>query len=282
MPTGGVGRDGRSLRLIAFARLMERGSGITTQGASQPQLSIVVPAYNEGWRLPDTLGELFSFLTTQSYKAEVMVVENGSSDDTAQVVQRLIPRFPGLRLMRLQAAGKGRAVRAGVLDATGDIIFLCDADLSTPAAEIPRFMKTIHAGYDIVVGSREGVGAIRYGEPEYRHIMGRVFNRLVQVLAVPDIEDTQCGFKAFNLAAALALFPLQTITGWAFDVEILYLARKLGYRIAELPVEWRFNDDTKVRALQDTRTMLSDIITIRLNDLRRRYHAPVRPVTPHA
>src|SRR5579884_2543690 len=160
MPTGGVGRDGRSLRLIAFARLMERGSGITTQGASQPQLSIVVPAYNEGWRLPDTLGELFSFLTTQSYKAEVMVVENGSSDDTAQVVQRLIPRFPGLRLMRLQEAGKGRAVRAGVLDATGDIIFLCDADLSTPAAEIPRFMKTIHAGYDIVVGSREGVGAI--------------------------------------------------------------------------------------------------------------------------
>ncbi len=282
MPTGGVGRDGRSLRLIAFARLMERGSGITTQGASQPQLSIVVPAYNEGWRLPDTLGELFSFLTTQSYKAEVMVVENGSSDDTAQVVQRLIPRFPGLRLMRLQEAGKGRAVRAGVLDATGDIIFLCDADLSTPAAEIPRFMKTIHAGYDIVVGSREGVGAIRYGEPEYRHIMGRVFNRLVQVLAVPDIEDTQCGFKAFNRAAALALFPLQTITGWAFDVEILYLARKLGYRIAELPVEWRFNDDTKVRALQDTRTMLSDIITIRLNDLRRRYHAPVRPVTPHA
>ena len=137
--------------------------------------------------------------------------------------------------------------------------------------EIPRFLRALGAGYDIVVGSREGIGAIRYGEPEYRHVMGRVFNKIVQILAVPDIDDTQCGFKAFTAGAAAELFPLQTIMGWAFDVEILYLARKFGYVVAELPIEWRFNDDTKVRALHDTRVMLADILSIRLRDLRGLY-----------
>jgi dolichyl-phosphate beta-glucosyltransferase len=233
-----------------------------------------VPAYNEGWRLPDTLTELFGFTASQSYKAEVLVVENGSSDNTATVVQRLLSSFSGLRLISLDTAGKGGAVRAGVLEAAGEAIFLCDADLSTPAAEIPRFIRKLEEGFDIVAGSREGIGAIRYGEPEYRHIMGRAFNKIVQVLAVRDIEDTQCGFKAFSRVAARQLFGLQTITGWAFDVEILYLARKFGFRIAELPVEWRFNDDTKVRALRDTRMMLRDILKVRVNDMRGRYALP--------
>lgn len=204
------------------------------------------------------------------------MVENGSTDDTGTVVERLARNFDSLRLLTLPLAGKGRAVRAGVLAAQGGSVFLCDADLSTPAAEIPRFVQTLEEGYDIVVGSREGVGAIRYGEPEYRHIMGRVFNTIVQKLAVPDIQDTQCGFKAFSKEAARELFRLQTIPGWAFDVEILYLARKFGYRVAELPVEWRFNDDTKVRALRDTRTMLRDIISIRLKDIRGAYRSPGR------
>lgn len=235
------------------------------------ELSIVVPAHNEGWRLPDTLKTLLAFLASQSYKAEVIVVENGSTDDTVTVIQRMMVGNQNLRLITRHEAGKGGAVQAGVLEARGRAIFLCDADLSTPAAEIPRFLASLDNGYDIVLGSREGVGAIRYGEPEYRHIMGRVFNKIVQVLAVPDIEDTQCGFKAFTGASANALFPRQTIQGWAFDVEILYLARKSGLRIAELPVEWRFNNDTKVKALRDTRVMLTDIIKIRFNDLRGRY-----------
>ncbi len=234
-------------------------------------MSIVVPAHNEGWRLPDTLGTLFSFLTHQSYKAEVLVVENGSSDDTGRVVERLAERFEGLRLIKLELAGKGRAVRAGVLQSSGSIVFLCDADLSTPAAEISRFIETLKSGYDVVVGSREGSGAIRYGEPEYRHVMGRLFNRVVQTLAVPDVHDTQCGFKAFTSHAASDLFRRQTITGWAFDVEILYLARKLGYRIAELPVEWRFNNDTKVRAFHDTISMVREIASVRVNDAMGRY-----------
>lgn len=248
----------------------------TTIAGSQAgtQLSIVVPAYNEGWRLPETLATLFSFLASQSYKAEVIVVENGSSDNTSSVVERLIPRYGSLRLFSIKAAGKGRAVRAGVLNAAGESIFLCDADLSTPATEIRRFLEALHSGYDIVVGSREGAGAIRYGEPEYRHVMGRVFNRTVQALAVPNIEDTQCGFKAFAAPCAHELFSRQTLSGWAFDVEILFLARKLGYRVAELPVEWRFNNDTKVRALPDTWAMLRDIFTIRGNDLLGRYHVP--------
>ncbi len=237
-------------------------------------LSIVVPAFNEGWRLPETLATLFSFLASQSYKAEVIVVENGSSDNTASVVERLASRYDSLRLMTVKEAGKGRAVKAGVLDARGDAVFLCDADLSTPATEIRRFLATLQSGYDIVVGSREGPGAIRYAEPEYRHVMGRVFNRTVQLLAVPDIQDTQCGFKAFSGSCARELFSRQTLVGWAFDVEILYLAGKFGYRVAEIPVEWRFNSDTKVRAVPDTWAMLRDIFTIRGNDLLGRYHVP--------
>jgi dolichyl-phosphate beta-glucosyltransferase len=241
--------------------------------ATFTHLSIIVPAHNEGWRLPDTLGELFAFLAPQSYRAEVIVVENGSSDDTAAVVRRLMTTFDSLRLITLAQAGKGRAVKAGVLASSGEAVFQCDADLSTPAAEIPRFVRALAGGYDIVVGSREGVGAIRYGEPEYRHIMGRAFNALVQRMAVPDIEDTQCGFKAYTAESARRLFGMQTITGWAFDVELLYLARKYGLRVAELPVEWRFNDDTKVRALRDTRAMLTDILKVRLNDMLGRYPA---------
>jgi dolichyl-phosphate beta-glucosyltransferase len=258
--------------LIGFSRTIEpTGSPIIADAGPAPELSIVVPAHNEGWRLPDTLAELFGFLASQSYKAEVIVVENGSTDDTAEVVRRLRASFTALRLLSLKAAGKGGAIRAGVLDSRGQAVFLCDADLSTPAAEIPRFLATLEEGYDIVAGSREGIGAFRYGEPAYRHIMGRVFNRIVQLLAVPHMNDTQCGFKAFSRTAARQLFPLQTITGWAFDVEILYLARKFGFRTVELPVEWRFNDDTKVRALHDTRVMLTDILRVRINDIRGRY-----------
>lgn len=245
--------------------------------SDDPRLSVVVPARDEGWRLPDSLGELFTFLTSQSYRSEVIVVENGSTDDTSAVVRRLAPLHDGLRLLSLKQPGKGGAVRAGVLQARGATIFLCDADLSTPAAEITRFLTQIEAGYDIVLGSREGIGAIRYGEPGYRHIMGRAFNSLVRTLAVPDIQDTQCGFKAFRADAAQRLFGLQTLTGWAFDVEILYLARRFGYRLCELPVEWRFNDDTKIKAWRDTRAMLADILRIRLNDLLGRYSSKPTP-----
>lgn len=234
---------------------------------SSIRLTIVIPAYNEGRRLPATLTALHDFLRLQPYSSEVLVVENGSTDDTAQIVERFAPSLPGLRLLQLSERGKGRAVQAGVLEARGEIILLCDADLSMPVTEIPRFLQTMESGCDVVVGSREGAGAIRYGEPRRRHIMGRVFNLIVQLLAVPSLDDTQCGFKAFSAAPARELFRRQTLTGWAFDVEILYLARKLEYRIRELPIEWHYNNDSRVRPFHDTVDMLGEIARVRVNDL---------------
>jgi dolichyl-phosphate beta-glucosyltransferase len=162
------------------------------------------------------------------------------------------------------------ASRFGALRSRGDIVFLCDADLSMPPENLARFIEAMKS-VDIVVGSREAPGAKRYDEPGYRHVMGRVFNTLVRLLAVPGVEDTQCGFKAFSRQAADELFDRQMITGFGFDVEILYLARKYGYRIAELGIEWHFNDDTRVRAGADTLNMVGELLMIRYRDLIGRY-----------
>lgn len=244
---------------------------------ASPHLSIVIPAYNEQYRLPATLTDLHEFLRVQPYTSEIIVVENGSTDDTDLVVEDLARTIPYLRLLQLEERGKGRAVRAGVLEARGEVVFLCDADLSMPATEIPRFLRTIRDGCDVVAGSREGAGAVRYGEPAHRHMMGRVFNKVVQLLAVPGLNDTQCGFKAFAAAPARELFMRQTLNGWAFDVEILYLARKMSYRIGELPIEWHFNDDSRVQPFKDTLDMVREIVRIRINDVTGAYTAASRP-----
>lgn len=153
------------------------------------------------------------------------------------------------------------------------MVFLCDADLSMPPETLTDFLEAAK-DVDVVVGSREAPGARRIGEPWHRHLMGRVFNRLVQILAVSGIHDTQCGFKAFRRAAAENLFSRQTLTGWGFDVEILYLARKYGYRIKELPIQWYFDSDTRVRPGTDTLAMLRELVMIRLADMQGRYNSP--------
>jgi dolichyl-phosphate beta-glucosyltransferase len=178
-----------------------------------------------------------------------------------------------MELVSLPQRGKGRATREGVLRARGNVVFLCDADLSMPPHTLDAFMQSAE-DVDVVVGSREAPGAQRIGEPWHRHLMGRVFNRLVQILAVPGVHDTQCGFKAFRRAAAEDLFSRQTLTGWGFDVEILYLARKYGYRIAELPIQWYFDADTRVRPGTDTISMLRELVMIRLRDFQGRYSRP--------
>ncbi len=232
---------------------------------SSVRLSIVIPAYNEAKRLPATLSRLRAYLGRQTYDYEIIVVSNGSADGTDLVVMQAQEDAPDLRLIVLTERGKGLAARAGALQSVGSIIFICDADLSMPPENLQRFLDAIQFA-DVVVGSREAPGATRYREPWQRHVMGRVFNRLVQMLAVPGIEDTQCGFKAFRRAVARDLFGQQSVTGWGFDVELLYLAGKYGYVVHELGIDWHYDADSRVRPGHDTLSMLVEIVKIRLRD----------------
>ncbi|MGH2448351.1 MAG: dolichyl-phosphate beta-glucosyltransferase [Chloroflexota bacterium] len=245
--------------------------------ASSPRLSIVIPAYNEEARLPGALARLQTFLADKPYPWEILVVSNGSTDRTAQVVRKAMSSLAGLQLIILEQRGKGVASRTGVLQARGEIVFLCDADLSMPPETIDRFLPLLQQT-DVVIGSREASGARRYGEPRHRHVMGRVFNRLVQLLAVPGVEDTQCGFKAFRRTTAEDIFRRQTITGFAFDVEVLFLARKLGYRMQELGIDWYFDADSRVRPGYDSLTMFREVIGVRVRSLLGRYNRPF-PIT---
>jgi dolichyl-phosphate beta-glucosyltransferase len=158
-----------------------------------------------------------------------------------------------------------------MLEAQGEYRFMCDADFSMPVTEINRFLPPILNGYDIAIASREAPGAVRHCEPHYRHFIGRGFNTLIRLMALPGLHDTQCGFKCFPAHVAEDLFKRQTLTGWSFDVEVLFIARKLGYKILEIPIHWYFNPDSKIRVLKDSIRMGLDLLTIRLNALRGQY-----------
>jgi glycosyltransferase involved in cell wall biosynthesis len=201
------------------------------------------------------------------------VAVNGSTDDTEGAVRRAARVRPNVRLVTTAVRGKGVAVKTGALQSRGDVVFICDADLSMPPETLARFLDAIQEA-DVVVGSREAPGARRYNEPWKRHLMGRIFNFLVQRIAVQGIEDTQCGFKALRREAAHDLFSQQTLAGFGFDVEMLYLARKYGYRIKELGIDWYFDADTRVQPGTDTLDMLGEMLLMRLRDLQGRYRAP--------
>jgi len=252
--------------------------------SSQPFLSVVVPAYNEETRLPQTLIEVTAYLKIQGYSWEIVVVDDGSLDRTAEVVEDFIREYPGVSLLRKEHRGKASAITSGLFAAKGEIVLFCDADLSVPIQELDKVLPLFNDGYDIVIGSREMPGARRYGEPYYRHIMGRVFNYLVTLLAVRGFRDTQCGFKALRASVAQSLFRLMKlyradgvpikgpmVTG--FDVELLFLAKKQGYRTAEVPVQWYYAAGSKVDPLRDTFRMLGDILRVRMNDLSGKYNA---------
>lgn len=230
-----------------------------------PFLSIVIPALNEEARLPPTLSKIDAYLNTQDYDAEVIVVDNGSQDRTTEVVQAFAEAHPYVRLIQLAERGKGRAVKAGMLDAKGDYRFICDADLSMPIEEMSKFLPPNYEGYDVLIGSREGEGARRIGEPEYRHIMGRIFNFIVKMTAIREFEDTQCGFKMFNRRAAEDLFEVQRMNGIGFDVELIYVALKRGYKVTDVPITWYFDPDSRMRLVQDTLHVLVEIWEIRKN-----------------
>ena len=236
-----------------------------------PYLSIIIPAHNEEQRLPHTLEQVADFLSRQDFSSEIIVVENGSSDRTLALAQAYAQRMPNLRVLHSAERGKGLAVKMGMLAARGRYRFFADADLSMPIAEVVRFIPPALPDVQVAIGSREAPGAVRYDEPSYRHVTGRVFNTIVRVLALPGLEDTQCGFKCFRGDIADEVFPLQTISGWTFDVEVLFIARRRGYRIAEVGIPWYFNADSKVRVARDASRMFLDLINIRLNAWAGRY-----------
>lgn len=237
---------------------------------SDPLLSIIIPAHNEENRLPQAIGQIIDFLRQQQYTAEVIIVENGSSDSTWEIAQKAAEEYAIVRAIREEGRGKGLAIQRGMLESRGDYRFACDVDFSMPVSEINRFIPPLMSE-DIVIASREALGAKRYNEPEYRHFIGRVFNLLVRIIALHGIHDSQCGFKCFSRRAAEELFPLQTIMGWTFDVEILFIARKRKYRIVELGIPWYHDPNSKVRVWQDSIQMLFDLLTIRWNYLTGRY-----------
>ncbi len=237
---------------------------------SKPFLSIIIPAYNEEQRLPDTLEQVLTFLQSQSYQSEILVVENASEDGTLKVAKEFAEQHHReslpIQVIHEPVKGKGSAVRRGMLLASGDYLFMCDADLSMPVKEINRFFPPAVDGVDITIASREAMGAVRYNEPTYRHLVGRIFNTLIRVLALPDLNDTQCGYKCFKANVAADLFRDMTIPGWSFDVEILYLAQKRGYRVKEIPIHWYYNPDSHISVAKDSIRMALDIFKIRFQD----------------
>lgn len=230
-----------------------------------PFLSIVIPALNEEHRLPPSLAKIDDFLSTQDYTYEVIVVDNGSTDRTKEAVETFLETHDYVKFIQLAERGKGRAVKAGMLAATGDYRFICDADLSMPIEEISKFLPPDSEGADILIGSREGEEANRVGEPEYRHLIGRIFNFIVKVTAVNEFEDTQCGFKMFSREAADDLFSVQQMNGIGFDVELIFIALRRGYNVIDVPITWYYDADSRMRLFQDSLHILLEIREIRQN-----------------
>jgi len=234
-------------------------------------LSIVIPAFNEEGRLAATLREVLGYLRTTAWEWEVRVVDDGSSDGTAEVVSSFHRDEPRVMVQAEPHRGKGGAVKAGLLAARGDYRFICDADLSMPIAEIARFLPPRVIDVDVAIGTREGGGARRIGEPLRRHLVGRVFNGLVKLLLLPGINDTQCGFKMFTARAVADIFPHVTVHGWTFDIEALYIARQHGLRLVEVPIDWHYRERSQVKMLRDGLAMFADLLRIRRRAKRGAY-----------
>jgi glycosyltransferase involved in cell wall biosynthesis len=238
-----------------------------------PALSIVIPAYNEQSRIEDTLNRVLQCVGDRGWDAEVLVVDDGSTDGTVAIVQRWMEQYSFLHLIKNAGnRGKGYSVRNGLLQAAGDIVLFTDADLSAPMQEAERLFGAIAEGADVAIGSRWlDKKKQTVHQPLYRRFFGRCFNKVTKLVMGLPFEDTQCGFKAFRRDAAQTIFRLQTIERWGFDPEILFIARTLKCRIVEVPVTWGHDERSRMSYLKDGMKMLEEMAQIRWNSLRGRY-----------
>lgn len=238
---------------------------------TSPLLSIIIPAHNEQERLPASLCAVQDYVNQQTFAIEVIVVENGSQDDTYKIACNFQKDMPYLRVIEEKLSGKGLAVRSGMLAAQGKYRIFCDADFSMPVAEISKFVPVVEESYDVAIASRELPESIRIDEPEYRHRIGRIFNTMVRLSVLPGLQDTQCGFKAFRDEVAEKVFRLQSLEGWSFDAEVLVIARQNGYRINEVPITWYYKPGSRLHIFRDSLKMAVDLLTIRRNARRGIY-----------
>lgn len=254
---------------------------MTPCSTQTPSLSIIVPAYNEARRLPPFLQGTVTYLNQRRLSHEILVVDDGSDDHTAQAVERLAQHAPQIRLIQLSCnMGKGAAVRRGMQAARGTSQLFTDADGATPIEELARLESALAIGADLAIGSR----ALAAQDPHYtvqarwhRSVLGTIFNALVRRLGIRHITDTQCGFKLFRRSVARDLFSVTCVDGYAFDLELLYIARQRGYRIAEVPVNWTDQPGSKVRPWRDGFVMLRELMAIRKREARGQYRPRFRP-----
>lgn len=245
-----------------------------------PHYSIVIPAYNEGARIAATLERIGAFLAERKWDAEIIVVNDGSCDNTVQIARIFAEKLPNLRVVENPGnRGKGYSVRHGMLQAVGEVLLFTDADLSSPIEESAKLLDAIAEGAEVAIGSRWLQSDLQVErQPFYRQVLGRAYNLLLRVMLGLNFRDTQCGFKAFTRRASQIIFPLQTIERWGFDPEILYVARKSGLRIAEVPVAWSHSAGTRINPLRDGIRMFGELVKIRWNALSGKYTRPAAEV----
>ena len=240
---------------------------------SSPTYSIVIPAYNESARIGATLEKVLKYLTDQDLSAEVIVVNDGSKDNTAEIVRRYASADRRLHLLENPGnRGKGYSVRSGMLYASGDLLLFTDADMSAPIEEAAKLFEAIAAGADVAIGSRWLRAELQTQRQSWlRQVLGRAFNLLPHLILGLNYKDTQCGFKAFTRTAAQRVFTRQRIERWGFDPELLFLAKKSGLHVAEVPVTWAHSEGTRIRPLQDGTAMVMEMFKIRGYALSGKY-----------
>lgn len=238
-----------------------------------PTYSIVIPAYNESARLGSTLEKVLAYVHNQKWDAEVIMVNDGSRDNTAEIIRAFAAKDPILRLVENPGnRGKGYSVRNGMLNAKGQILLFSDADLSSPIEEAPKLLLALENGADIAIGSRWLRAETQtQRQPRHRQLFGRIFNLLLRITLGLKFKDTQCGFKAFKQSAARAIFPLQKIERWGFDPEILFLARKFGFKVQEIPVAWGHSGGTRINPLIDGARMFQEMLRVRWYSMSGKY-----------
>lgn len=247
-------------------------------------ISIVIPAYNEAQRLGTTLEQVCGYVAAQRWRAEVIVVNDGSTDGTAELVRQFAQRNRLVRLVENPGnRGKGFTVRNGMLNARGDVLLFSDADLSAPISEAPTLLEAIAAGADVAIGSRWMKSELQTNrQPLHRQFFGRVYNLLMRAILGLNFKDTQCGFKAFTRRAAQLIFPAQRIERWGFDPEILFLARRFGLKIAEVPVRWGHEGASHINPIRDGFHMFREMVSIRWSDVKGDYRIAATRAASHA